>query len=195
MSGKIGRHNYKSNEIKNAGQTIFVQKRGKKVPVKIPSFYIDLRAFRRFYPGLAENIYDRMRCAVELRRQGISYPVIAEQLGVGSFAVQRDVQKWYEVVKSETFESAVQSFQMDMERLDMLLAAVLPGAKEGDEKKIASALNILKRRADMLGLDAPTKIDISKHLQPDLKVINEENIIDLTNEQKRLEAELAEFVK
>ena len=157
---------YKSSKITNAGKKIRVKKRGKPITVEVPDLYIELKSFKVYYPGLTENRYDRMRAAVDLRRQGISYHEIGIQLGMSHQVARKDVQAWYNVVRQDCFENALEAFQMDMERLDSLLTAVMPEAKKGDEKKISSALQILKRRADMLGLDAPTRIDISQFSSP-----------------------------
>src|SRR3546814_9105885 len=52
-----------------------------------------------------------------------------------------------------------------LERLDLLLAGVMPAAIEGDTKASAAAMRILERYARMLGLDAtePLSVVLERH--------------------------------
>jgi len=51
--------------------------------------------------------------------------------------------------------------QVELERLDALTLAYMAGALSGNEKHAHLALKIMERRAKLLGLDAPSKQEIT----------------------------------
>lgn len=50
--------------------------------------------------------------------------------------------------------------RMEIERLDRMLNAMWEKIDEGDEKAITAGLKVMERRARLLGLDAPMKVDL-----------------------------------
>lgn len=102
---------------------------------------------------------ERQRKALELRKQGKTYAVIAVELGY------RNTSGAHTAVKSALHktlsEPAEELRLLEAERLDMLLAAVWPSATNGEPKAVENALRIMERRAKLLGLDAPTTTDIT----------------------------------
>jgi len=107
----------------------------------------------------AVNALDNQLKALELRKAGISYARIAETLGYkdGSGA-------WRAVkaaLKKTLQEPAEELRTLEIERLDAMLAAIWGSVKQGQYGAQDRALKIMERRAKLLGLDAPTKQDIT----------------------------------
>lgn len=104
---------------------------------------------------------ERQRQAVELRKAGVGFQVIADKLGY------KDHSGAYRAVKAalkKTLqEPADEVRRLELERIDAMLLGVWPRAKSGDDKAIESVLRLMKRRAALLGLDAPVKRDITLH--------------------------------
>jgi transposase-like protein len=101
---------------------------------------------------------ERQREALDLRRQGYSYSMIAERIGVSAQTCFRYVRDGIDSIIKETKEEAEEIRTLELERLDELLRALWPGATDGEPQAIDKALKIMERRAKMLGLDAPTKV-------------------------------------
>jgi hypothetical protein len=102
-----------------------------------------------------------MRKALELRRGGATYPQIAEHIGCA-------ISSAYELVQSglrETLQEPGDDVrQIELERLDLMLRALLPCAlQQGDAAQARCAEVILKlmdRRAKYLGLDLPQRMKV-----------------------------------
>lgn len=99
--------------------------------------------------------------ALNLRRIGLSYTQIAKRIGCSTAWAQKlVVTALAETVRERNLATA-DLIQIDLERLDAALLAIWPGVVNGDVSKIDRLLRILQRRARMLGLDAPKKIEAS----------------------------------
>jgi len=93
--------------------------------------------------------------ALDLRKAGISYEMIAQRLGYSNrTAAFRAVQTLLE--KSEK-EASTDLREMELRRLDDLFLSIYKKAREGDLPAIDRCLKIMERRAKMSGLDAPEK--------------------------------------
>lgn len=94
--------------------------------------------------------------ALQLRAEGWSFVQIAEELGYagGSGA--------YAAVKSalaEIREEAVDDIKTTaLEKLNIILRAQMKKAIQGDTKAADCCTRIIQRQANMLGLDAPSKV-------------------------------------
>jgi hypothetical protein len=96
--------------------------------------------------------------ALRLRRAGMEYQDIARIVGyTDRRSAQRAVQTELDAQGSED-AAAVRT--MEASRLDALLFAVWKRAMNGDGWAVRHALEIMERRARMLGLDAPVKQSI-----------------------------------
>ena len=95
--------------------------------------------------------------ALELRLSGASYRQIGAALGVSSPVAFQDVKR---ALRETMQEPADEVRRIEIDRLDRLLLAVWPKALTGDTSAVHTALRIMERRAVMLGLDAPKKVDI-----------------------------------
>ncbi|GAA3144817.1 hypothetical protein GCM10010466_39880 [Planomonospora alba] len=89
-----------------------------------------------------------------MRLAGVSYEVIAKQLGYSSrSAVCQDIKRALAKSMKEEQESAEELLKLEIDRLDRLMASVWPAALDGDVKAVEAAERIIKRRCGLLGLD------------------------------------------
>lgn len=89
--------------------------------------------------------------ALELRQSGLSYERIAEELDYSSYKVAHNaVKQAMNRVRDPVAEDVL---WMELGRLDRLLAAYWDEALDGDLKCASMCLEIMKRRAALLGLD------------------------------------------
>ncbi len=102
---------------------------------------------------------DRDHKALDLRRAGMTYDIIAKTLGwadpsVAHKAVQRALKRALHESGSEELR------EVELSRLDRLQAALWPKALEGNLGAADRILRIAERRARLLGLDAPVKQEV-----------------------------------
>ena len=104
------------------------------------------------------NANDRQLQALELRKAGVSYAVIAERLcyrsGSGAHAAVGAA------LKKTLQEPADELRVLELERLDNMLLAIASQVKAGHLGAIDRALRIQERRAKLLGLDAAAKHEL-----------------------------------
>lgn len=104
--------------------------------------------------------------ALEYRKMGYSYAQIGEQLEVTpqgaaymiESALKRTLQEPADVVR-----------QLELGRLDAMFAPVYSQATQGNLMALAGCLNIMSRRAKLIGLDAATKVDTKHSIDPNEK--------------------------
>jgi hypothetical protein len=101
---------------------------------------------------------ERQRQALELRKAGVGFQQIADQLGYGGpsgafNAVARALQK----VIQEPAEAVL---ALELARLDAMLLGLWPKARAGHASAVDRVLKLMDRRAKYLGLDAPVKVDL-----------------------------------
>lgn len=107
---------------------------------------------------------ERQLKALELRRTGMQYALIAEALGyadpAGAFKAAMSA------LKRATKEPADAVREMELARLDGMLHALQDKIAAADTRAIDTALRIMDRRARFLGLDAPQSIDVTTKGEP-----------------------------
>lgn len=105
------------------------------------------------------NTVDRKIKALELRKAGANYQSIADALGYrGASGAFKAVQSGLKAVLREPAEELR---TLELERLDGILMAIYPKARQGDSQAIDRCLRVMERRSKLLGLDAPAKYDIT----------------------------------
>lgn len=103
---------------------------------------------------------ERMNRALELRKGGVSYAFIASELGYASpSGAHKAVMS---ALKKTLQEPADELRQLEVERLDALLAVMW--SRKSIPDFTDRILKIMERRAKLLGLDAPTRANISGEL-------------------------------
>jgi len=107
--------------------------------------------------------FQRQLAALRLRAAGANYEQIADKLGYRSRsgawkAVSSAMQKLKQ-------EGAKEARMLQVQRLDELLLGTWKRAKTGDPRAVRAALAILERQARLMGLDAPSKLEIGRLLE------------------------------
>jgi hypothetical protein len=123
----------------------------------------------------------RRAVAMRLRASGKTYRAIAAELNCSVRTAYRAVTRELERVRARLSEDAAQLLQLEMARLDSLLAALWPQAQAGNVRAMTAAVRVIERQYRLLGLDAPGKTEA--------KVSATASVTDLTDEQLLEEAE------
>jgi len=109
---------------------------------------------------------EREREALKLRLAGKTYAQIGEALGVTEQGAHKIVMRVLKRLNEKINEDGLAVRRMEVERLDALLRVVWPKAQEGDLAAVDRVLRIAKRRAALLGLDAPVAVDVTSGGEP-----------------------------
>lgn len=96
----------------------------------------------------------------ELRIQGLTFDAIANEVG---FSGPSGAWQAYQRIRHEViFESIDDARQLELMRLDELQVAVWDRAINGELPAAHCVLKIMDRRAKLLGLDKPEKVEVNK---------------------------------
>ena len=101
---------------------------------------------------------EKQRRCLDLRRAGVTYDVIAEQVGYSNAGAAYNAVR--SALRATLQEPANEVRELEVDRLDRLERALWPAALNGDQGAIDRILRISERRARLLGLDAPTKQEV-----------------------------------
>lgn len=102
---------------------------------------------------------EKRRQALELAKAGIDYQTIADRIGYNSRqAAWKAVNS---AIKDIIRPPAEAVRDMQIARLDSMLASIWASVKQGQYGAIDRALKLEERRAKLLGLDAPVKTDLT----------------------------------
>jgi len=108
----------------------------------------------------------RMREALDLRLAGESYQDIADTMGIAVPTAHQHVAEAIERLTGEEVRSAEVARQLQLLRLDLLLAAQWRKATlDGSPNAAMTVLKIMERQSKLLGLDAPVRIDIEHRIR------------------------------
>jgi hypothetical protein len=114
--------------------------------------------------GQKEAAAVRRQKSLDLRIAGVRYRQIGAQLDVSHQTAYRDVQTALGELATLQAGKAEKLRELEVERCDRLTLALWPKARTGDEKAVRAVIAVMDRRARLLGLDAPTKLE---HAGPD----------------------------
>ena len=102
---------------------------------------------------------------LELRLAGASYTQIQSEVGFkGPSGVHYALKR---AMERNTIEGTDQLRALECGRLDKMQAAIWPQVLRGDAEAVRTVIRIMQRRALMMGLDAPIKIDIEARIRED----------------------------
>ena len=111
---------------------------------------------------------ERARHALDLRRKGASYRDIAHSLGVAPSTAYGYVREEPDELRREVTETAAELRDVEVQRLDALtsqLFMMLDRRNPSEGARLALALvRVSESRRQLLGLDAPQKIEHSGNL-------------------------------
>lgn len=105
-------------------------------------------------PPKAEVI-DREQEVVKLRRGGLTWDLIGERVGLSISGAHKAYERALARAVAEDVEAIR---QLETERLDLAQSAIWGKVLQGDNPSIQSLIRIMERRAKLLGLDQPTRI-------------------------------------
>lgn len=94
---------------------------------------------------------------LQLRLAGMSIRRLAKEFRMHNAAVLDSLDRSLPPLDHET---RVRLYREDLSRLDDLLMAFYAQAKEGNPVSAGLCLRFLERRAEMLGSDAPQRVDV-----------------------------------
>lgn len=117
--------------------------------------------------GSVEEAAERRVKALELRKAGLPYRVIAEECGVSEQQAWRDVKKGLANLAKMEQQAATEVRQLELERIDTLLSVLWTRARgrriTHDDKTVEEiapdmaaldrVMRLMERRAKLLGLD------------------------------------------
>lgn len=112
-------------------------------------------------PGNTEQIAERRVKAFDLRKKGKNYREIAKELSVSPATIVLDVKAVMKELQKDQLREAADYKALELDRLETLQAVMWNDAENGDQGAVDRVLRIMERRAKLLGLDAPTKTELS----------------------------------
>ena len=102
------------------------------------------------------ELVDKEIKVLELRRAGLTWQRIAEETGyadhTGAYAAYK------RAIKRTMQQPADELREAELDRVDRLQLALWPKAMKGDNASINTIIRLMERRARLLGLDTPIKI-------------------------------------
>lgn len=105
---------------------------------------------------------ERALKALELRKKGVRYEQIAQQLGYSNRgSAHKAVMKELNLLAKECLEEAAQVRDLELQRLDDLFLAAWKAIADGSESAIDRALRVSESRRKLMGLDAAQKVDVN----------------------------------
>jgi hypothetical protein len=101
--------------------------------------------------------FDKENAVLELRRSGETWQRIAQVVG---YANASGAQKAYSRIVNRVQRESVEEIRdLELDRLDRIMRAYWkPAIVDGDKKAADLVLKVIDRRAKLLGLDAPQKL-------------------------------------
>jgi len=108
---------------------------------------------------------ERTLAALELRKKGLSYSQIGRELQVRPSTAYRYVVSELANLADVCLEEAAVIRDIELQRLDDLYQIAWIEANAGNIAAIDRCLRVMERRAKLLGLDAPEKIDHGGDIQ------------------------------
>jgi hypothetical protein len=109
--------------------------------------------------------------ALDLRIGGLPYRAIAAALGVSVHAAHGDVKRALSELAKLEASKAEDVRRLELERIDAAVAGLWPliSRQEGapaDPKAVNALVNLMDRRAKLLGLDAPQRVHLGNDGPP-----------------------------
>lgn len=111
-------------------------------------------------PKYDPDVIEKERRVLELRRAGLTFDVIAQEVGYSNasgayHAFTRAMKRTLQQAGADELR------ELELDRLDRLQRFAWPQATQGNLRAIDSILRIMARRARLLGLDAPIKQEVT----------------------------------
>ena len=111
---------------------------------------------------------EKQLAALELRKTGMTFEAIAKTLGYQSRASA--FKAVMTAIKELKREPAQELVELELARLDAMLAGLWPSATTGDARSVDSLLRLSERRARLLGLDEHRPVDEEDSLSREIRI-------------------------
>jgi hypothetical protein len=108
----------------------------------------------------AVTIEQRRYQAFQLKVDGLALHEIAKRLGCSVGTISEDLWAVREELAENTQRLAAREREISLARIEDAISGVMPRVRKGDPDAILSLDRMEKRRAALLGLDAPTKQEV-----------------------------------
>lgn len=120
------------------------------------------------------RVRERRKQLVQLKLAGLDWATIADRCGYSSGDYARlDYRRAREASKVELHTSVEEARWLEVDRLDRLQAAVWPKALKGDTKAADTAHRLIVSRCKILGLEAPTQIQLNARMDLESTIVAE----------------------
>ena len=120
------------------------------------------------------RVRERRKILVQMVLSGMDWQTIADRLHDGNVRhAYMDYKRAKDGSKVELSTSVEEARWLEVDRLDRLQAAVWPKALKGDTKAADTAHRLIMSRCEILGLKAPTKIQLDARLDLESTVVAE----------------------
>ena len=101
----------------------------------------------------------------ELYKQGMPFRQIAAENDVSPQTVSSDIRIFVQQLKEEGLRHVEEYTIVQQERLAEAIKAIWPNVIAGRIDAINTLIRLLERESRLLGLDAPTKVDITAKIK------------------------------
>ena len=111
--------------------------------------------------GQSEAAAERRVWSLDLRKKGYSYREIGRELGISEAQAHRDVHRMLDHLCEIERDTAEKIRRMEIMRLDSMLRGLWTSVEDGDPQAVTASLKVSERRAKLLGLDAPSRQELT----------------------------------
>jgi hypothetical protein len=133
---------------------------------------------------------ERAERVFEMRKAGATYDAIVRTVGISKQRAHEIVVSKLAEIRERTAEKVEDVRTIELSRLDDALLSIWPQVRQGNHGAIDRMVRMMERRAKLLGLDAPTRSEMSG---PEGAPIEIASVMNMTDEQRT--AEIVELIK
>ena len=112
-------------------------------------------------PKQAANRLIKQVEALKLRAHGYTFRAIAQEMKCNVHTAHSLVQDAFAAERKGISEAKADLVELELLRCDTYLKAISEKIQDGDVQAVNAALKVADRRARLLGLDAPSKLEHS----------------------------------
>lgn len=102
------------------------------------------------------QVLQREAEVLRLRRQGLTWDMIADKVGYSNASGAHTAYK--SALKRIIYSEVIEIRNVEQDRLDIAQSAIWPDVLQGDLPAINTLIKIMDRRAKLLGLDMPIRV-------------------------------------
>src|SRR3990172_1159922 len=100
----------------------------------------------------------------EQYKQGLNYSQISQRFGVSPGRVGDLIRQYANEIRIKGLRTVAEYRQVQLERIQTAYASIWPNILRGRVDAINTMIRLMEREAKLLGLDAPTKVDITARI-------------------------------